>query len=77
MFTSNLTLDTVAMQAALTTHLAATYNSSVLIDSARKTHGLWSNLISLGIAHRDLWKLVDLAWEVLLTSMEIQMQRTC
>ena len=71
----NRTLDMVVMQATLSAHIATTYNPSVLIDSARKTHGLWSNLIALGIAHQELWKLVDLAWEVLLMSMEIQMQR--
>ena len=40
-----------------------------LLSLARKIHGTWGNVCSLGIADTELWQTLQLAWTILLKSM--------
>jgi hypothetical protein len=51
--------------------LAQTYTAQALLMHIGKAHGMWRNAIALGIADERLWCALDVAWEVLLTSLAI------
>jgi hypothetical protein len=51
--------------------LAQTYTAQALLMHIGRAHGMWRNAIALGIADERLWCALDVAWEVLLTSLAI------
>ncbi|KAG0697126.1 hypothetical protein DFH29DRAFT_984387 [Suillus ampliporus] len=51
--------------------LAATYTAQALLLHIASVHGMWRNAVALGIADERLWCALDVAWEVLLTSLAI------
>ncbi|OJA16576.1 hypothetical protein AZE42_03837 [Rhizopogon vesiculosus] len=51
--------------------LAQTYTAQALLTHVGRVHGMWRNAIALGIADERLWCALDVAWEVLLTSLTI------
>ncbi|KAJ6591194.1 hypothetical protein DFH09DRAFT_196124 [Mycena vulgaris] len=53
------------------TRLATTYTSQALLLHVNTVHGLWKNVVALGVFVDELWDTIDLAWEVLLTAMAI------
>ncbi|KAK7042274.1 Clampless1 Clp1 protein [Favolaschia claudopus] len=53
------------------THLAETYTAQALLRHINSVHGLWQNACVLGVLIDELWDMIDLAWEVLLTAMAI------
>ncbi|HEV7736743.1 MAG TPA: hypothetical protein VGO47_05140 [Chlamydiales bacterium] len=61
-----LTLGTPQSLQHLSQHLAATYTLPVLLTHAARVHGLWSNVVALGVFDDGLWKAIDMSWQVLL-----------
>jgi hypothetical protein len=49
--------------------LAQTYTAQALLMHISRVHGMWRNAVALGIADERLWCALDVAWEVLLTSL--------
>jgi len=45
------------------------YSSQALLQHTLTVHGLWSNICVLGITDERLWRTLDLAWDVLISSM--------
>ncbi|KAJ7057177.1 hypothetical protein C8F01DRAFT_992458 [Mycena amicta] len=50
-------------------HLAQTYTPQALLTHALRVHGLWQNIVALGVHTDELWDSIELAWEVLLTAI--------
>jgi len=51
--------------------IAQTYTAQALLMHVGKVHGMWRNAVALGIPDERLWCALDVAWEVLLTSLAI------
>jgi len=49
----------------LTRQLAEAYTAPALMAYVRRTHGLWGDVVALGIFNENLWRTMGLAWEVL------------
>lgn len=49
--------------------LAQTYTAQALLMHIGRVHGMWRNAVALGIPDERLWCALDVAWEVLLTSL--------
>lgn len=51
--------------------LAGMYTPPALLYQAMAVHGLWQNVCALGIFDDELWDMMDLAWEVMLSAVAI------
>ncbi|KAF8344056.1 uncharacterized protein EI90DRAFT_2882787, partial [Cantharellus anzutake] len=51
--------------------LAHTFTIQMLVEQARSIHGLWKNVVALGITDPGLWGVMDFAWGVLLNAMTL------
>jgi hypothetical protein len=47
------------------------YSARVLMEHTAATHGLWQNVVTLGIFDEGLWDAMDLIWEILLIALAI------
>ncbi len=56
--------------------LARMFTLHTLVDQARIIHGLWSNVVALGITDLGLWNIMDFAWGVLLNAMSLASEAT-
>ena len=43
----------------------------MLMGIAKGISGVWRNVVALGIADPELWDALDLAWEVVLGSLNL------
>ncbi|KDQ12819.1 hypothetical protein BOTBODRAFT_189071 [Botryobasidium botryosum FD-172 SS1] len=55
----------------LSSALASAHSTNALIERCRNIHGLWSNVCKLGIADDSLWRVMEVAWSVLIESIDI------
>ncbi|KAG2138377.1 hypothetical protein DEU56DRAFT_736450 [Suillus clintonianus] len=55
--------------------IADAYTAKAVLQYIANVHGMWRNVIALGIADERLWCALDVAWEVLLTSLAISTGR--
>jgi hypothetical protein len=51
---------------------AATFTVHTLLSHAAKVHGLWSNVTALGVFDDKLSRVIEVAWEVLLSALAIK-----
>jgi hypothetical protein len=51
--------------------LAASYPVHALLSFAAKVHGLWSNVVVLGVFDKKLSQIIEVAWKVLLDALAI------
>lgn len=51
--------------------LAHTFTPAKLVEQLRVIHGLWSNVVMLGIEDPGLWHAMQYAWDVLIGAGEI------
>jgi hypothetical protein len=51
--------------------LAHTFTPAMLVEQLRVIHGLWSNVVMLGIEDPGLWHAMQYAWDVLIAAGEI------
>lgn len=65
-----ITSDRVETMRNLVEALSDAYPPSMLLKHALTTHGLWSNVCVLGVHDDKLWRVLDLAWEVLMGAMD-------
>lgn len=56
--------------------LATTFTLQTLVQQARNIHGLWSDVVALGITDLGLWNIMDFAWAVLLNAMTLAGEAT-
>lgn len=42
---------------------------ATLMSNAKAINGLWRNVCALGIQDPELWGVMDLAWEIVLTGL--------
>ncbi|EJD43492.1 hypothetical protein AURDEDRAFT_185632 [Auricularia subglabra TFB-10046 SS5] len=54
----------------LVSALSDAYKPNTLLTHALTAHGLWSNVCVLGVHDEKLWRVLDLAWEVLMGALE-------
>jgi hypothetical protein len=47
------------------------YSARILMEHTAATHGLWQNVVTLGIFDEGLWDAMDLIWEILLNALAI------
>lgn len=50
-------------------YLAQTFTPAVLARHVAGVHAFWSNVAALGIFDDALWRVIDLAWAVLMTAL--------
>lgn len=55
---------------ALGKRLRATFPVRVLLSHALNVHGVWMNVCALGIFDNNLWKILAVAWRVLMATLE-------
>lgn len=59
----------------LTTHLATALSKSLspqqLLQHAMRINGLWRNVCALGIYDEDLWRTMEIMWEVVVGAMGV------
>ncbi|KZV87977.1 hypothetical protein EXIGLDRAFT_751933 [Exidia glandulosa HHB12029] len=65
-----ITGDRVETMRNLVDSLSDRHAPSELLKFALTTHGLWSNVCVLGVHDDRLWRVLDLAWEVLMGAMD-------
>jgi len=51
--------------------LASAHSTNALVERCRNIHGLWSNVCKLGINDDALWRSMEVAWSVLIESIDI------
>lgn len=51
--------------------LAGTYTAQALLQQTMTVHGFWQNVCALGIFDDELWDIIDLVWQILLTAVAI------
>lgn len=54
---------------ALACHLASTVDSGTLVERLDSMHGLWEDVVSLGVANEDLWEGLQMAWAILVGAL--------
>lgn len=52
--------------------LRATYTTHALLAHAMSINGLWRNVVALGIFDDNLWDVLDLSWEIVISALEEQ-----
>ncbi|GAA5880457.1 hypothetical protein JCM8547_007899 [Rhodosporidiobolus lusitaniae] len=55
----------------LTQNLAAV-SSQTLLQAVHLVHGLWGNVVALQIGDEDLWRVMGLAWKILVAALALR-----
>ncbi|KIJ36203.1 hypothetical protein M422DRAFT_179763 [Sphaerobolus stellatus SS14] len=53
----------------MTSNFAATFTIQALLTHAARVHGLWSNVVALGVFDEKLWKAMEMVWDVLVGAL--------
>ncbi|KAG8727753.1 hypothetical protein FRC12_022261 [Ceratobasidium sp. 428] len=53
----------------LSAAMAKTFTLPALVDRAGVIHGMWSNCKALGVDDDRLWKVLELAWDIIVASI--------
>ncbi|QRW15361.1 clampless1 Clp1 protein [Ceratobasidium sp. AG-Ba] len=53
----------------LSAAMARTFTLPALVDRAGVIHGMWSNCKALGVDDDRLWKVLELAWDIIIASI--------
>jgi len=59
----------------LSAAMARTFTLAALVDRAGVIHGMWSNCKALGVDDDRLWKVLELAWDIVVASISASAQQ--
>ncbi|GJJ12891.1 hypothetical protein Clacol_007137 [Clathrus columnatus] len=58
-------------QSNLAQTLARTYTTQALLAHAARVHGLWANMVALGVDDEMIWKIIHFVWGILINALEL------
>lgn len=54
------------------TETLSSVSSQTLLAAIHRVHGLWGNVVALQIGDEDLWKVMGLAWKILVAALALR-----